>query len=183
MKYLSNTRRHYPHFANERMKWNFRLSGGLKPLMVGKLHEASEYYLWSQNLMCHTSKVMDISFLLYWMRNFDWAWAILIELELAWAVWEGVTKSNVPSFAICLPYMEVNTGRGWLYTKCLKVVKKKGCISLLVCKDSLLCAILITHSSLISGLMWNFSLRKIFTDDILDLIQIFPLVFIGWKKF
>jgi hypothetical protein len=36
-------------------------------------YEVSEYDLWSQNLMCHTSKVTDISFLLYWTRNFVWA--------------------------------------------------------------------------------------------------------------
>jgi hypothetical protein len=126
MKYLSNTRRHYPHFENERMKWNFRLSGGLKPLMVGKLHEASEYYLWSQNLMCHTSNVMDISFLLYWMCNFDWAWACLINLRRCY-------KVQCSKFCNLLALHGREHNRGWLYTKCLKVVKKKKLAFLCLC--------------------------------------------------
>jgi hypothetical protein len=78
-------------------------------------YEASMYCVCEVKNWCVTH-VMDISFLLYLTPNFDWACLSSVRRSY---------KSNVPSFAICLPYTEGNTGRGWLYTKCLKVVKMR----------------------------------------------------------
>jgi hypothetical protein len=74
--------------------------------------------------------IMDISFLLYWMRNVDWACLSSVRRSY---------KSNVPSFAICLPYMEGNTGRGWLYTKVPESSKKKLAFLCLCVKTHHMC--------------------------------------------